>query len=508
MWANRVLSRREVFGFFLAASMLYAFPVIHADFRYIDDNWRSLLLEYDLWRDQGRILLDFMLKGLSFAPAKINMFPLPLLIAMFVIATAMTSVTLYFFSRPSLMTCLVFLPLLCNPFFLGNLTYQYDGPGMVLAVAAALYALTNNAKSTGLRCAVSALLIAVVLGLYQLTVSVFVGLCVVEFVWSVRNKLPVKDVLSAVLVRGLQLIVGGVIYFLTAFQSASSERGRFLPLDSYWLEQVGAKLMFTLDKVMLLFNPVLWAIAVVLLAAAATSYLIVVKQIPEMTGSILGKAVISVLYLLVVPILALCVPGVMLLLVGDDVDARNYIGFSVVLVFVFLLSHELFIRVFKSATCVLVVPTVFMFSLCYAYGQVLIAKKELQTATATYIAYDLMSYNELNTKKVFYYLSHPVSVNWIPGAHGAMTQMPVQRYILSSSNAMLFPEFFPRIGITNVVNGYFKGFQAEINALKTQPCKTVVNNPFYAICVVGDSGFITLKYRADPEDYTEQFKRD
>lgn len=81
MWADRVLTKKEVFYFFLVASMFYVFPIIHADFRYIDDNWRSLLLDYDQWRDQGRMLLEYTLTGLSLVPAKVNMFPLPLFVS-------------------------------------------------------------------------------------------------------------------------------------------------------------------------------------------------------------------------------------------------------------------------------------------------------------------------------------------------------------------------------------------------------------------------------------------
>lgn len=80
-----------------------------------------------------------------------------------------------------------------------------------------------------------------------------------------------------------------------------------------------------------------------------------------------------------------------------------------VLVFLFLLSYELFSIVRKGMAWFLVVPTMMMFSLSYTYGQVLIAKKELEVAMATYIAYDLISRSELSTKRVFYYMSHGIS---------------------------------------------------------------------------------------------------
>jgi hypothetical protein len=60
--------------------------------------------------------------------------------------------------------------------------------------------------------------------------------------------------------------------------------------------------------------------------------------------------------------------------------------FSAVLILVLYLNYEVLGRAWLAARWVLVVPVLFMFAFCYAYGQVIIAKKELEMAMAQYIA--------------------------------------------------------------------------------------------------------------------------
>ena len=64
----------------------------------------------------------------------------------------------------------------------------------------------------------------------------------------------------------------------------------------------------------------------------------------------------------------------------------------------------------------LVVPTLLMFSLCYAYGQVIIAKKELAFAMAGFIARDIVSQQALRGVKTFYYIGPRTGGNWLPRA--------------------------------------------------------------------------------------------
>ena len=175
----RELGRRQVWLFFLLATLLYVLPLILADYPYIDDNWRSLSAGM-AWARAGRLFAELFYNALTFSNAAPNIFPLPLLIATLAMASALTSLTFHYFREPTIARCLVLLPLWYNPFFLQNLSYQYDGPVMVLSVVAVIYAITFRHPSRSVQWLVPSFLIALALGLYQVSINVFLGLCCLE----------------------------------------------------------------------------------------------------------------------------------------------------------------------------------------------------------------------------------------------------------------------------------------------------------------------------------------
>ncbi|WP_434675926.1 glucosyltransferase domain-containing protein [Pseudomonas sp. D3-10] len=219
------MSKKEVLVFFTIASFVYVFPFVHADYAYVDDNWRLFLLADDDWCNTGRVLIEVFVKFLTFNNATVNIFPFPLLVATFALALAMSRLTFLFFSRPDFTACLVVLPILCSPFFIGNITYQYDGPGMMLAVVAAIYAVTYSFGGGTFRRLLAALLVTATLSLYQLAISVYTGLCLIEFVWNIRSRRTANEILCALTQRGLQLMLGASVYYLTTFQMIDNSRG-------------------------------------------------------------------------------------------------------------------------------------------------------------------------------------------------------------------------------------------------------------------------------------------
>ncbi|BBP57573.1 glucosyltransferase domain-containing protein [Pseudomonas sp. St316] len=337
MWAEKILSKGEVFGFFVLASLLYVFPFINADYAYIDDNWRALLWADEAWRNQGRVLAEGLTKFLAFNNASINIFPLPLLIATVVIAHAMCLLTFWFFSQPRWTTCLIALPMLCNPFFLGNISYQYDGPGMMLSVAAAIYALTCQVGGVYFRGALSALLLAVMLSLYQLTVTVFISLCFVECVWNVRNEKHARAVLLGLVQRGLQLAGGGLIYYLTAFQLFVVSRGGLIPVGQQWFEVISGRFLFSVDRVVELINPGNFYFSVLILLVAGIAFIRLGRNIFILEGGRTDRFLVLVAYLCVIPVLIIGVPGAILFLEEKNIFARYFWGSQACCFFYFCL---------------------------------------------------------------------------------------------------------------------------------------------------------------------------
>ena len=182
------LGGRQVWLFFLLALLVYVLPLILADYPYIDDNWRSLSAGM-AWAEQGRLFTELFYNLLTFSNGAPYIFPLPLLIATLAMAAALTRLTFHYYPQPTLACCLVVLPLWYNPFFLQNLSYQYDGPAMTLSLVAVIYAITFRSLSRVQQLTVPALLIALAIGLYQVSINVFLGLCCLELLRGANDRL-------------------------------------------------------------------------------------------------------------------------------------------------------------------------------------------------------------------------------------------------------------------------------------------------------------------------------
>jgi hypothetical protein len=497
---DKVLSKHEVVVVFLVMSLIYIYPIVHADYAYVDDNWRSLSGAHDAWRNQGRVLIEWLYECLTFGSGTINVFPLPLLLSIGVLVFAMSRLTRWYFPAPSIASCLVVLPILCNPFFLGNLTYQYDGPAMILAVVAVIYAITCRVEPAGWRGVVVAVLLAIIFSLYQLTIALFIGLCVVEFYLGVKAKAAVKHVLVTLAQRCLQLLAGGLIYYVSVYQMAIDTRGNLYPFNESWGAEVIRKFVFSMQKIYLLVTPGNAAVWLVLCSVALVGVVVLMKRIGDMNGGRAGKSVIAVLYMLGMPVLVLMLPGIMLFLKEPNLDARNYIAFSAVLIFLFMLNYEMLGRIQSRLRVLLVVPVLLMFSFCYAYGQVIVAKKELESAVAHYVAYDVISQVELQHTTRFYFIGPAIGGNWLPRGDPAMTYLPLLKYILSDSNTVLHPQFMTRVGINNVVDGRREVFEASATPDNVRP---LVDRKFYSIYVRAGQAYIVMKDFVESPRYND-----
>nr|NLU58736.1 hypothetical protein [Pseudomonas sp. BIGb0427] len=228
-----------------------------------------------------------------------------------------------------------------------------------------------------------------------------------------------------------------------------------------------------------------------LLLGAGAGFVLLMGNIRQMHGRASARFGVALLYLLSPVALVWSVPGMMLFLAEPNLEARNFIGFSPVLVLLLLFSHELLGRVWPGLRWLLILPTLFMFAFSYAYGQVIIAKKELESAMAHYIANDLVSRSELRDVNRYTYLRAPGDGNWLPRGHGAIThaatEIHPQRLQFGVACAVFFPGWGSIMSLAvnaRTLSGWWR--QGAWGA-------PLVDNRFYSIYVTGEQGFIVMK---------------
>ncbi|VVO37414.1 glucosyltransferase domain-containing protein [Pseudomonas fluorescens] len=483
---DKQLIEREVLLLFLFAAFIYVVPLVLADHYYIDDSWRSLSAGM-AWAGEGRFFTGFFYNALTFSTGAPNIFPLPLLIATLAIALALTRLTMHYYKEPTISCCFVLLPLWYNPFFLQNLSYQYDGPAMTLSLVAMIYATTFRG-SARLPIVLPGMLIALGLGFYQLSINVFLGLCCVELIRGVNEGASWDSLCSLIKYKLAQLLVGGLVYYLFAYPFIIQERLPLLDWGTNGFDQVEANIGILANKIVLLFHGAnFWLLWAVLLCAAAGAVQVGLRVVKRQERAP-KKILLGLICLLTLPALVLLVSGAALVFRDFNEGARTLMGFATLLVFVFYLSHLGLGAIHPRLTVLLAIPLLSMLSLSYAYGRVLNVQKEFANSVLLSLGHDIASHRHLREARRIY-MSITYSDHWLPGATGSFELMPVLVYILNVDFFML-SETLPRVGITNVVTEKERRNATRVGYRGYPP---LVDNKFYNIYLVGDYGFIVMK---------------
>lgn len=478
------LSGRQVWQFFVFATMLHVLPLIVADYPYIDDTWRSLSAGMQ-WAGQGRLFTELFYNLLTFGNGAPNIFPLPLLMATLAMSAALTRLTFHYAGQPTLSHCLVVLPLWYNPFFLQNLSYQYDGPTMALSLVAVIYAITFNHPSRILRWLVPSFLIALALGLYQVSFNVFLGLCCVEALRGAGEKMPWPQWCALIALKASQALLGAAIYAVTAYPFTQQNRTQLLSWTAAPCLQLQDNIGRVLEKIVLLFHGGFAWVSGGLLLCALVGAIRLGLTVQARRESPIKRCLMGLACVLAVAAVTLLVSGMALFFRDFNEGARTLMGFAVWLLLLFYLSHVALARVDERLPLLLVVPLLAMLSLSYAYGRVLTVQKAFTTSALHSLQYDIESQPALREAKRIY-LAVAYSDHWLVGAAGSFRQMPVLRFLLNTDYYVL-AESLPSVGITQVV-----AERERRNATKVglQNLPVLIERKHYRIYLLGDYGFI------------------
>lgn len=484
---DRKLEYHQAVGFFLVTTSLFVLPLILADFRYIDDNWRTLEAGNG-WAAQGRWFTDLLYKLLSFSDGAPDIFPLPLLFAILAISLALARLTFWFFSKPTILCCLVPLPLWYNPFLLQNLSYQYDGPSMVLSLVAVIYAVAFRDISRLRQWCAPVALLVLAFGLYQISVNVFLGLCCVEMFKVAYERMSWRQGWEIMSRRVAQFGLACPIYLILLPSFRGAGRAELLNWNAEPLLQVSINIGRIYEKVSLLFNGggawisvVLFLFSLVGVVRLGCRRFVLEKQ--------KWKAVVmSLVCMLMFFLLLLLVPGITLFFREFNENARTLMGFGVLMTLLFYLAYIALVSIHSRLPLLLVIPLLATLSLSFAYGRVLTLQKTSANGALYNLGYDVLSRRELYDAKRIY-MAEARSEYLLVSGCGSFKQYPVLRYLLNINFFVLW-ENFRLIGVLNVVpeterrNATLVGYQGYT---------PIVDNKYYQIYKIGDYGLIFFK---------------
>ncbi|MEE1889712.1 glucosyltransferase domain-containing protein [Pseudomonas carassii] len=492
------MSQNQLWLAFMLAMGFHVLPLVLADFLYLDDIWRSMLAgkingQAVSWAEQGRVLVDWLYSGLGGVAAAPDLFPLPLLLSVVVVARAFASLTATYFERPGLADTLVVLPLWFSPFFLQNLSYQYDGPAMGLSLAVCVWAITIGVSDFW-RCLIGGLLITAALSLYQPAVNVFAILCCIEILRQADKGAAFRSVARHLALRLAQLVAGCLIYRLTAYRLITVPRTALLPIDAHWPGEILARMELVVQDLALLVTPGNALLAIGILLLAVVGLTLVLQQVQAGPDRLLEKCGLGLLVLLSLPISFILIPGLALLLAYFDHGARLLMGCGAAMVLLAFLARRALITMHPRLGWVLLLPLVLMLSMSFAYGRVLVAQKELHRAFVQSLATTIETHPALQGVDRIYFYDWDSKGLWLPAASGTLKAMPALRKILNIRFWTL-TETMPRVGLMNVV-GAPKSMVERATALDAQP---LIDTRFFAIYRVDNAVLLIMKVPSESE---------
>ncbi|WP_164931786.1 glucosyltransferase domain-containing protein [Dyella sp. M7H15-1] len=140
---NQVTGRQVFAILFLGYLLFVLYPLLRADRPYNDDLVRALNGAYG-WNANGRPLTTLLMRALELnLPSLVDIAPLTQILAIALLALSGVLIARRYKLSSPLLAALLTLPLGAQPFFLENLSFRFDAPGMALAILLALIPITT-----------------------------------------------------------------------------------------------------------------------------------------------------------------------------------------------------------------------------------------------------------------------------------------------------------------------------------------------------------------------------
>jgi hypothetical protein len=376
--------------FYFCIYFLFILPIIRANYFYVDDISRNLT-GYARWTSVGRPLTNVLMKAINFNLWTLSdLAPLPQLLATMILSVASAWTSMAFRLRFGF-ALLPIAFIVCNPFFIENLSYRYDSLSMALAVVLVMLPVALEKMLVGLSLYFSIFLsLVLALNLYQPAVNVFIVLIFFTSLLMLRMHHDLFKIMFR-LFYGLICLSAAMIAYkieilFIGFQKYAQQHAQFVALGNlspvlrnvrHFYAFLARNLLHTHQTQLLLMGMFLGFLAFVLRFIKASwfqnrsslSLIFAAFLIMGTLGGIIGPVI-----LLQHPVWA----------------PRVLIGFGAVAACALsLLLLECQASIFQPIVLVLVVAIlVAQFSLSYAFGNILIAQGSLDSVVANQIVKD------------------------------------------------------------------------------------------------------------------------
>lgn len=232
----------KLFYTYLSVILVWCLPFIFYQDLYRDDYTR-IVSGYAGWENAGRPLATILYHIISMDLGMIyNLYPLPLFLSIFFIAFTFYSLHIEIQKRYNIKNYILIpsiLMIICNPFYIQNLAYQYDILPMSIALGLSIWAFIKCSyrKSNFLY---SSLFLFISLNLYQPVINIFITLCLINICFPI-----IKSHLkyNIIYIQASSCILSVLTYYLIVFvlspiKPIRSEKILFSELPYHFLNNI------------------------------------------------------------------------------------------------------------------------------------------------------------------------------------------------------------------------------------------------------------------------------
>lgn len=459
---------------------LYILPLITSNLHYRDDYVR--VLRGNDWDILGRRFTDFTMYFLSINfDAILNISPLNYILSILILSFTMAHFIQKIEIKKSLFSHVALSLIVLSPFYLQNLSYQYDSFPMSLSVCLILLAYTQNwytAKGFILALA----LIAGSASFFQPATNIYPVLIIGGFLLSLKDNDASKRIKTLGL-GTLTYLFGLVVYFiwLKFINSvAQTDRAKLIHLN---IDAISAQLklvieLFHIVAGSLVYSPLFLLFSISLLIFIAHIILLLIK-----TKGFINKALI-----IASPVgLVFFIWGPFILLEEAFSEARVFMSMGAIMTVVGFSIIKILDKkiIFKAILFSLVVIN--CFSMMYIYVNLAKEDDAFNDQLATSIAYDINSRPELFNLKSVYINSYPPRT---PNSKIVLNNIPFLEYINTPFNVWISRYVIESKGVHHIykdINNMDDKYDWEAICEKKTARLTVSNKNYDIYIIKNDS---------------------
>ncbi|MBW5826525.1 glucosyltransferase domain-containing protein [Yersinia kristensenii] len=339
---------------------LFYLPIILNNNLYVDDIFRAQT-GFDGWSVAGRPLSDAVIHILMMSSGDlIGYGQLGQILSIIALSITAIYFTKSVFGTEEKLGYILSCGFALSPFYLENISYQYDSITMTISLCASVFAACQCTKREKSSFFFSVLCIVIACSLYQTAINSFIGIsCVVIIINSAINKSSAKSMICSISLAALSLLVGLIIYTLIikTVVPMTGSRGNEFHIDRYMID-------FFITRVNRFYDTAIKSVSFAYsLAALSLIFIVIIIKV-------LKKDIKASSSLVVVPciiVIFLCPIGMLIAFKEPGITSRMMMGSSALTCLLFSLIYIAPIK--KSYIYILTISFAFpLFVISYSYA--------------------------------------------------------------------------------------------------------------------------------------------